>query len=87
MDVLELKDILNEHIELLRQCVEIYHNQTTVIFDNDLYKTFGDVDKLTNKDDYTEEEYKQIGTDRMRLWMGSCEIIKRKPIFGLTSHF
>ena len=43
---------------------------------------FGDVDKLTDKDDYTEEEYKQIGTDRMRLWMGSCEIIKRKPIFG-----
>ena len=29
-----------------------------------------------------EEEYKQIGTDRMRWWLGSIELIKENPVVG-----
>ena len=43
---------------------------------------FVDVDKLAYKDEYTEEEYKQIGTDRMRWWLGSIELIKENPVVG-----
>ena len=40
------KQLLNEYIELLRQSMEIYHNQLSTIFNMNLYKTYGDINKF-----------------------------------------
>ena len=42
------KTLLNEYVELLRQLMEIYHNQITKIFNENLYKTFGNYEKFVD---------------------------------------
>ena len=42
------KTLLNDYVELLRQLMEIYHNQITIIFNENLYKTFGNYEKFVD---------------------------------------
>jgi hypothetical protein len=42
------KTLLNEYVELLRQLMQIYHNQITIIFNENLYKTFGNYEKFVD---------------------------------------
>ena len=44
--VKNLKEILLEYIDLLKQAMEVYHNHISKIFNMNLYKTFGDYEKF-----------------------------------------
>jgi hypothetical protein len=44
--VKNLKEVLFEYIDLLKQAMEIYHNHLSKIFNMNLYKTFGNYEKF-----------------------------------------